>query len=41
MVALRDTGRAAWTWPLVIVLALGVSLGVLALLTGGPHYCET
>ena len=41
MVALRDTGRAAWAWPLVIVLALGVSLGVLALLTGGPHHCET
>ncbi len=41
MVALRDTGRAAWAWPLVIVLALGVSLAVLALLTGGPHYCET
>lgn len=40
-VALRDTGRAAWAWPLVIVLALGVSLAVLALLTGGPHYCET
>ena len=41
MVALRDTGRATWAWPLVIVLALGVSLAVLALLTGGPHYCET
>jgi hypothetical protein len=40
-VALRSTSRAAWAWPLVIVLALGVSLGVLALLTGGPHYCET
>ena len=41
MVALRETGRAAWAWPLVIVLALGVSLAVLAVLTGGPHYCET
>ena len=40
-VALRNTGRAAWAWPLVIVLALGVSLAVLALLTGGPHHCET
>jgi len=25
----------------VIVLALGVSLAVLALATGGPHACET
>ena len=39
--ALRNTGRATWAWPLVIVLALGVSLAVLALATGGPHYCET
>jgi hypothetical protein len=39
--ALRDPRRTAWAWPLVIVLALSVSLGVLALATGGPHWCET
>ncbi len=39
--AFRDPRRTAWEWPLVIVLALAVSLGVLALATGGPHWCET
>jgi hypothetical protein len=39
--AFRDPRRTAWAWPLAIVLALAVSLGVLALATGGPHWCET
>jgi hypothetical protein len=39
--AFRDPRRTAWAWPLVIVIALAVSLGVLALATGGPHWCET
>jgi hypothetical protein len=39
--AFRDPGRTAWAWPLVIVVALAASLGVLALATGGPHWCET
>jgi len=39
--AFRDPRRTAWAWPLVIVVALAVSLGVLALATGGPHWCET
>jgi hypothetical protein len=39
--AFRNARRTPWAWPLVIVLALGVSLAVLALLTGGPHACET
>jgi hypothetical protein len=40
-IAFRDPRRTAWVWPLVIVVALAVSLGVLALATGGPHWCET
>ncbi len=41
VLAFRDPRRTAWAWPLAIVLALAVSLGVLALATGGPHHCET
>ena len=41
VLALRDARRTAWAWPLVIALAAGASLGVLALTTGGPHACLT
>ena len=40
IVALRSPRRAMWGWPLAVAVALAVSLGVLALATGGPHACE-
>jgi len=41
VLAFRDARRTAWAWPLVIAVALAASLAVLALVTGGPHACET
>lgn len=41
VLAFRDARRTWWAWPLAIALALAASLAVLALVTGGPHACQT